>query len=603
MRAYIFNPDDARRFVSEQHLGVHRDNGTELVTKMCPYCRNETRDRNTFAINLQTGAFNCKRSSCGMRGNMITLAKDFDFSLGRDADEYYNSKRKFRSLRRYPVPEVKPEAVAYMESRGIRRNVTERYHITTHKDNGGIIIFPFFSEAGELTFIKYRNANPKPGQNKEWCAEGCKPILFGMDHCDPADGPLVMTEGQIDSLSCAEAGIKNAVSVPTGAKGFTWVPYCWDFLCKFKELIIFGDHENGHITLLDEMRDRFRGLLRYVHPDDYIGCKDANELLVKHGADAVRNAINRAVPIEDKDIEHMEDVERQRLTDMEHFSTGIRKLDETISGFFMGQLILLTGERGQGKSTLASQFGAFAIKAGYKVFFYSGELIDYQMKDWFDRQVAGDRYINHGKTTIGFEYYYADENSMDAIEDWYAGKAFVYNNRYTDPDAAEANLLETVENAAVQQGCRVFIIDNLMTAMMDDLNSDLYRQQTAFVAKLTALAHRYNALVILVVHPRKRGAAEFGNDDVSGSANITNLASVVLHYTLPKQDQSGDRILRVIKSRNTGKNCFDGIPLWYQESSKRISEHEDIFDWEFGWEPNNKGEYFKEPDEDDEIPW
>ena len=64
-----------------------------------------------------------------------------------------------------------------------------------------------------------------------------------MNHCNPDNPTLVLTEGQIDSLSVAEAGIENAVSVPTGAKGFTWIPYCWDFLSQFKTLVVFGDCE------------------------------------------------------------------------------------------------------------------------------------------------------------------------------------------------------------------------------------------------------------------------------------------------------------------------------------------------------------------------
>ena len=75
-----------------------------------------------------------------------------------------------------------------------------------------------------------------------------------MNHCNPDNPTLVLTEGQIDSLSVAEAGIENVVSVPTGAKGFTWIPYCWDFLSQFKTLVVFGDCENGRITLLEEMQ-------------------------------------------------------------------------------------------------------------------------------------------------------------------------------------------------------------------------------------------------------------------------------------------------------------------------------------------------------------
>ena len=53
----------------------------------------EKRDNlGTFSINLKTGQFKCLRASCGVSGNMITLQKDFDFSLGTQIDEYYAPK-------------------------------------------------------------------------------------------------------------------------------------------------------------------------------------------------------------------------------------------------------------------------------------------------------------------------------------------------------------------------------------------------------------------------------------------------------------------------------------------------------------------------------
>ena len=37
--------------------------------------------------------------------------------------------------------------------------------------------------------------------------------------------------------------------------------------------------------------ERFNGVVKYVHPDDYKGCKDANELLQKHGEMAVMSGL------------------------------------------------------------------------------------------------------------------------------------------------------------------------------------------------------------------------------------------------------------------------------------------------------------------------
>ena len=608
MNIYEFNPDDARRFGQEQHI-KYQQRGDELQFKYCPYCRNKTDDKNTFAINLRTGQFKCLRASCGAKGNMITLAKDFGFSLGHDVDEYFNRRKRYRDLSRYPRPIVRPPAVAYMESRGISAAITEKYGLTTQKDHDNILVFPFFDENGKMQFIKYRKTDfdKEKDRNKEWSEKDCKPILFGMDQCDAEkNDTLILTEGQIDSLSVAEAfdGNINAVSVPTGCNGFTWVPYCWDFLSKFKTLIVFGDHEKDHITLLDEMQKRFKGTVKHVRPEDYQDCKDANELLLKHGKQAVVDAVERAVIVQNKRIKKLSEVQAKNMSEVPGINTGIAQLDKLLGGFYYGQLIILTGERGLGKSTLGSQFIVNAIDQGVTTFCYSGELMDWMFQSWLDRQCAGRNYINTTKGPRGEDVHLIDAVALELIHKWYDEFCFIYDNSVVNSDEDEnETILDTIETAVKQYGCRMLMIDNLMTAIADDLSSDLYRQQSAFVRKLAEMAKRYDVIILLIVHPRKRTGKTFDNDEVAGSSNITNLADVVMNYSLPKDDDDGhpDRILQITKNRLNGRTNYDGIPLWYEEKSKRILEGIGIDNKEFGWSIDNFFNQIPDFGEEEEI--
>jgi archaellum biogenesis ATPase FlaH len=524
---------------------------------------------------------------------MITLHKDFNFSLGNYADEYFDRSRQFRTFPRKPKPEPKPKAIEYMESRGISKAVCEKYSITVSKDDESILVIPFYDEKDELTFIKYRHTDydPEKHTGKEWCIKDTKPILFGMAQCNLENKTLIMTEGQIDSLSVAEAGIENAVSVPTGKNGFSWVPYCWDWLQHFDTLIVFGDREGDKITLLEEMSNRFNGLVKHVRLEDYKGCKDANDILRKYGAEQIKTCIENAEPVAVKEIKDILDVKKVNLNEMENFNTGIYKLNKILGGFYMGQVILLTGERGKGKSTLASQFGTMAVKAGYNTFFYSGELMDWYFRNWLDFQVAGDKHINKVRNSFGDWDYSVNGLVYPQIERWYGGKIKIYDNNIIQEDEHD-DLLETIEKAITRYSCRAIFIDNLMTAMNDDIASDLNRQQTAFVRKLTHIAKRFNVVIFLVAHPKKNqtGKYTFNNDDVAGSSNITNLVDVVLRYDVPDRieeeaaDSRPQRVLQVFKNRLTGRLCTDGIGLYYQESSKRISENPQSFDWSLGWE-------------------
>lgn len=606
---YEFSEDDAYRFASEQGIEVRRV-GDQLRFKYCPYCKgnNPRFDKDTFAISLENGQFNCLRSTCGAKGNMLTLASDFDFSLGREVDEYYRPKRKFRDLRSYPRPEeIRSSAIEYLEARGISSDIARRYSITAHKDDDRRLCIPFYDEFGVLQLVKYRNMDFKKGDkgNKEWSLPGCRPILFGMDKCNPkTSDTLVMTEGQIDSLSLSEAGIVNAVSVPTGARGFTWVPYCWNFMWKFKKLIVFGDYEDGNITLLEDMKKRFHGVVYHVREEDYLGCKDANEILVKHGRKALRNAVDNAVIVGSNQIKRLSEVERKNPADQKTVKTGLATLDRTTNGLYLGNLVILTGERGNGKSTMASQIMSRAIEQGYTSFIYSGELMDWIVQDWIDRQLVGPEKINALKSNLGYVSYMVNPDVLESLHAWYEDKCFIYDNDSAlRDDEEEENLLALLEKSIQMYGCQVLMVDNLMTAMSDDLRVDLYRQQSNFIKQLAKMAKRYDVMILLVAHPRKSLSDSFRNDDILGSSNITNLADVIIRYDKPKEDKTDinppDRILQITKNRQNGKT-HPGINLYFDDASKRISEMRN----EFGWKIDFKEPDFVSIDDDfDEIPF
>jgi predicted ATP-dependent serine protease len=211
-------------------------------------------------------------------------------------------------------------------------------------------------------------------------------------------------------------------------------------------------------------------------------------------------------------------------------------------------------------------------------------------------------------TERGFKEYIVNGDLIDQIHRWYDELFYIYDNSIVEADGAEnETVLQTVESAIRQYGCRVLMIDNLMTAISDDLRSDLYRQQSAFVRRLAEMAKQYHAIIILVVHPRKKQLQKFDNDDVSGSSNITNLADVVLNYVKAKdnEESEADSWVQITKNRFGGITDYSGIPLYYEPASKRISEGRHIFSWVLGWnaEAQNASDGFEQADDDEEVPF
>jgi twinkle protein len=343
------------------------EKGGELFFKYCPHCNGGGKDADTFSVNLESGVFKCFRASCDYHGHFVELARDFGFKLEQEQTRYKKLPQK--------TIESKPKAIQFLESRGISADVCRKYNITTQKDNENILVFPFYDEQGIMQFIKYRKTDFIKGKDKckEWCEKDTKPILFGMAQCEDFTR-LVITEGQMDSLSVAECGIKNAVSVPTGAVGFTWLSHCWDWVNKFNEIVVFGDNENGKITLIETLEKRIQGKVKCVRPEDYLCEKDANDILRKYGKEAVIKAVENAQLREVKYVKRLANVEAVNLSELPKIKTGIRNLDRACGGLLMGHITLLSGKRGEGKSTLLSQFVGQAIDQGNAVFVYSGEL-------------------------------------------------------------------------------------------------------------------------------------------------------------------------------------------------------------------------------------
>lgn len=605
MGYYEFKESDALEFARASGIQTKQRNN-ELQFLQCPYCRGgRNGDKGTFSINLINGQFKCLRSSCSVSGNMITLARDFSwFSLGRDVDTYYKTgnQKKYRSFKEMQI-KPKPAALAYLKSRKISAVTAEKYQITVQSEHENVLVFPFLDEKGILQFIKYRKTdfNPEKDNNKEWCEANCRPILFGMYQCNLDNKTLILTEGQIDSLSVAEAGIENAASVPTGKNGFTWVPHCWDWLGNFETLIVFGDCEKGSITLLDEMKKRFHGIVKVVRQQDYKGCKDANELLQKYGRDAVRNAVDQAEKVTIDQVKEIADIEAVDLFSLPKIPTGIASIDKVLSGgVYLGQTVILTGKRGDGKSTLGSQIIANALNAEKSVFAYSGELPDYFFKRWLDFQIAGQHNVIDCAGDAGSINYYIPDSKVHKISEWYRGRAYLFDGQSTD------NLTTTIEKTIQQYGVELIFLDNLMSILDSvGLDKDLYRVQSGFVDALVKISKKYNVAVILVVHPRKNSLGADDNDVVSGSSDITNKVDLVMTYKRDKKLPDTERLLAISKNRLTGKLAVGekAIPLYYDEASKRISDNREDFRKPYGWEADQDGFISVSQIEQMEIPF
>ena len=176
------------------------------------------------------------------------------------------------------------------------------------------------------------------------------------------------------------------------------------------------------------------------------------------------------------------------------------------------------------------------------------------------------------------------------ISDWYRGKCFLYDNSIIDGDEKES-LVNVAENAIMQYGIQVVLLDNLMTAidLESTFGSDKYERQSLFVKKLARIALRHNALILLVAHKRKNNFSTNENDEISGSGDISNLATITIAYEKNNEIEPSQRLCKVSKNRLFGKTETKGYILDYDEKSKRIYGQGDDLYVDYGWNKNDGG--------------
>ena len=227
-----------------------------------------------------------------------------------------------------------------------------------------------------------------------------------------------------------------------------------------------------------------------------------------------------------------------------------------------------------------------AIDQDVPVFAYSGELTDYHFKRWIDFQAAGPNHVETRRDEYQNDIYSIPQAVLNKLNQWYRGKAYIYDSSAIPEDQEETEgLLETAEKAIKRYGIKMLCIDNLMTAMDVSPRDDLYRAQSVFVKRLKLLAVKYDLAVILVAHPKK-SKDRFENDDVSGSADITNRVDIVMNYARGEKDESDGR-LSVTKNRLSGTLTKNDILLFYSTSTKRITSIRSkgrVYGWEKGFD-------------------
>lgn len=216
-------------------------------------------------------------------------------------------------------------------------------------------------------------------------------------------------------------------------------------------------------------------------------------------------------------MSHIKPVDRSKVVSIK---SGLNELDRKIGGFNLGELSIVSGTNGSGKSSWLSQMALEAGRQGHRTIIFSGELTQERVKQWLMLPAAGIQNLQQTEQAGAYGF---KAGIYAKIEAWLDKRVLLYENSYgTKAD----EVISAMTAAAVKIGARVMIIDNLMSLDMSSMGYDKYDKQTHLVNRLSALAKETQTHIFFVCHPRK-SYGFLRKEDISGSADLTNAADNV----------------------------------------------------------------------------
>ena len=292
-------------------------------------------------------------------------------------------------------------------------------------------------------------------------------------------------------------------------------------------------------------------------------------------------------------LSEIEDEDRSKIVSI---PSGIFQYDKECCGFDKPSLNIWSGNNGSAKSTLLNQIAINAVNNGFKVAIYSGELRGKKMKRWLILQAAGKQY--NKKSNYNSYDYYTPNNIKDKIVEWFQGKLYNYNTKYSHN--IEQVCLE-VEKLVKEHQIDMLIMDNLSCLDIDELDGSINEQQKAAIKMLLRMTERMEIATHVVIHPKK-SELYLRKNDVSGAKTLTDLADCVFFVHRWNQDtqkaakdfmqpqvfadlcsSETTNIVEVIKHREFGEAEGHIYKLFYEPESRRLKNSiaETIH---YGWE-------------------
>ena len=384
-----------------------------------------------------------------------------------------------------------------------------------------------------------------------------------LDH----DDTLYITEGMMDCLAIVECGRPNVISVSNGAntKMSTFDAFRASHFDKIGRIVFAGDTDRMGLELQRQVVEYFGYQRCWVV--DWQGAKDANEMLIKGGKEAVLHCLDAAhpypIPKMKTALDYQEQIDNYFMNGIpEGRCVGLKGFDEHVK-FETGRMCVISGVPGSGKSSfLDFLLVSLFAEHNWKCIVYSPE-----------KYPTALHYMELAQLVMGKPFHIKNFSKLveqDTIN--YLSKNFVHIEQ--DENDIES-ILQTARLIKQATGARVLAIDPFnYIALPMNTGQEMTQKISDVLKRIVDFSHEEDMLVFVVAHPRKTTSNDgkpitLNLYDIAGSADFANKAD----YGIILQRNSTDDgvIVDILKIRFAHLGKVGKCTVFFNKQNNRFT--------------------------------
>ena len=454
-----------------------------------------------------------------------------------------------------------PEALS---KRGISEETCRKFSYKIGTYGGARCHIANFVKEGQVVGQKIRLVN------KDFRTLGDCSGLWGK-HLWSTGKKIVITEGEIDALSVAEAqnckwptvSIPNGVgsSVKAVSKDLQWL------LDNFEEIILMYDMDSQGQEAAKRTAELFPpGRCKVASTPE----KDANLSLIKHGGSSLVDAIWRARVYRPDGIiagEDTWDLVNCDINESDHLYPW-EGLNEKTLGARRGEIVTFCAGTGAGKSTTVKEIASY--------FLSKGETIGYIALEESVRQAAIDFMSIQANKMLHLEKNLDEKFRRELWEQVFSdNRLYLYDHwGSVDVDVLSNRIRYLVRSCGVGW----VVLDHLSIMVSGIEGGDERRLIDNIMTTLRKLVEELNIGMFIVSHlkrPQQGKGHEDGKQvtlsDLRGSGSIAQLSDFVIGLERDQQSD-GETTVRVLKARYKGSSTGLAGSLYYDQDTGRLRE-------------------------------